>query len=116
VSERLVRFFWVSLVAAVPFAFFVSPGFVRWIAIGWLGLTGALFSLANWLIIVSVLLRKGSSSMAPPVGGVLVCLAIGAVPLFEVRRFAPLGLVIDPWFPAMLGAALWSWRPSGPNR
>lgn len=100
--------FWLSLLLAVPLAFLVQPSAVRWTSIIWLGAVGALFSLANWAILVMVACRKSTVSMVPPIGAVLVALAIAAVPETSIRRWAGLALIADPWILAMVGAWLWS--------
>jgi len=105
VGDKLVQLFWLSLLLAVPLAF-VAPSSLRWQAIVWLGLVGCLFSFANWAILVAQALRKSSASMVPAVGAVLLVLAIAAVPVPCVRRWAAVGLIADPWIFAMLAALL----------
>lgn len=97
-----------SLFLALPLAFLVRPSVVRWTSIIWLGAVGALFSLANWAILLMVVRRKSTSSMAPLMGGILVALAIAAVPDAQVRRWAGLALITDPWILAMVGSGIWS--------
>jgi hypothetical protein len=98
VTSKLVPLFWLSLIAAVPIAFLAPPGTLRWIAIGWLGAIGLLASLANWFILAAVVLRKrNGASMVPLIGGLLLGLAIAAIPLKGIRIFAALGLLFDPF-------------------
>ena len=113
--DRLVPVFWCSLVASVPAAFFASPGMLRWGAIGWLGLVGLLFSLANWGILLALVLRKKSGSFVPALGGLLLCLAVGAIPVTRLRLWAPVGFLVDPFGPAMVVAFLWSLGRSRPK-
>lgn len=105
-ADKLVPVFWLSLLGAVVAGFVAPPGTSRWIAIGYVGLVGLFVSLANWAIIIAVAFRKRSSSMAPLLGGLLLSLAIGAIPVTSVRVYALLGFVIDPWMPAMAWSLL----------
>ncbi len=110
-ADWFVRLFWLSIVGALPAAFFAS-GYLRWMAIGLVGAIGLLLALANWATLAIVVMKKrNSSSMVPPIGGLLLCIAIAAIPRPGIRGYAPLGLLFDPWLPAMgLALVVWIWR------
>jgi hypothetical protein len=52
----------------------------------------------NWVW----LLRRAGGSMVPPLGAVLLCLAVAAIPLSSVRWWAPAAIVLDPWIGVMV--------------
>ena len=105
-SNLVAPAFWVSLPAAGCAAFLLPAPF-HWVPIAWLGLVGAVFSAANWGVVVLRILGKKPGSSLPLVGGVSLVVAMSATPLSPIRHWAALGLLVDPWFVGtLIGTAI----------
>jgi len=110
VSNFVARAFWVSLPAAACAAFLLRAPFY-WVPIAWLGLVGAVLSAANWSAVVLRVLGKKPGSSLPLVGGVSLDIAMSATPLSQIRHWAALGLLVDPWFVGtLIGVAILTTR------
>jgi hypothetical protein len=95
------RLFAGSLLVAGLGAFsFPTP--YRWAPIAWLALVGALFAVANWACIAIFARRGRAPSMFPLLGNSVLVLAGLAVPIESFHRWAPVGLLADPWLVATL--------------
>ncbi len=92
-----MRLFWLALLAALVGGFVAPPGALRWSCIGFVAVFGLWVAAAN----ASVVMR-GQGSMVPIVGGLLLTLAIAAVPYASVRWWAGVGLTLDPSLPPVL--------------
>jgi hypothetical protein len=65
-------------------------------------LVGTLLAVGNWGCVVVLIRGKRAPSLAPLLGGLFLLLAIAATPISSIRRWAPLGLLIDPWLIATI--------------
>ena len=106
----LVGLFWLTLLAALIGGFVAPQGALRWSCIGFVAVSGLWVAAAN----ASVLVR-GQGSMVPIVGGLLLTLAVAAVPYASVRWWAGVGLILDPWLPLVLHSLAFSKRKSEPE-
>jgi hypothetical protein len=94
--------FWIITAVSIPAAFLLEPGIAKWLAIGWLGVIGALVSFSNWAILVWNARKRRSSSLIPILGGPLLAVALAAFSAGRTSRLVILGCLLDPWLLLML--------------
>jgi hypothetical protein len=106
-KDKLARVFWLTTIVAVPVAYLTEPGLWRWVAIAWFGIFGVSVALGNWAILLRS--REGGRhvSLVPLLGGALLLLALGAVPVKLVSRSIIWGCLLDPWLAVLAISPFW---------
>jgi hypothetical protein len=102
--------FWMTTLLSIPAAYLLEAGIARWLALGWLGVIGALVSLSNWAVLVRNARNGRSSSFVPILGGPLLALALAAFSVGRTTRLVTLGALLDPWLALMI---LWPMVAAG---
>jgi hypothetical protein len=95
--DKVTKIFWLTTVAAVPLAFLVPLGPVRWAAISWLALLGVICAISNWVTIAAYFVRRRRGSTIPLLGGLCMGAALAAVPTRMIGHWIIWGALLDPW-------------------
>jgi len=95
-ADRFARAFWISLPLAALVALLSPFPASRWVGAAWLLLVGLANSFGNWAVLIHNLRGHSRSSFVPPIGVLLIPVAVLVAPPPTPRLVALLGLVLDP--------------------